>query len=97
MAKKKEAPQVTKINDSNLGDLFTLLYYPQEKQNKDKVVEKKKKVVANKVSPGIRKSLRCSKQLNISLCTTRKNIFVFQSEHSSLAFVAAHNLIVCTE
>lgn len=95
MVKKKKAPQVTKINDSNLGDLFTLLYYPQGKHNKDKLVEKK--LVANNVSPGIRKSLRCSKQLNISLCTTRKNIFVFQSEHSSLAFVAAHNLIVCTE
>lgn len=48
-------------------------------------------------SPGNRKSLRCSKHLSKSLCTTWKNIFMFQSEQSSFALVTVHSLIVCIE
>lgn len=48
-------------------------------------------------SPGNRKSLRCSKHLAMSLCTTWKNIFMFQSELNSFAFVTVHSLIVCIE
>lgn len=48
-------------------------------------------------SPGNRKSLRCSKHLSMSLCTTWKNVLMFQSEHNSFAFVTVHNLIVCIE
>lgn len=44
--------------------------------------------------PGNRRSLSCSKQEFMSLCTTLKNVFMFQSEHNFFAIVAMYKRIV---
>jgi hypothetical protein len=48
--------------------------------------------------PGARTSFNRSKHIPfMSLYRSRKNMFIFHSEHSSFAFVLPHKRIVCME